>query len=228
MRSNKLLFLCFLALYFIAGLSLLIAGSVAHQQALQLSTITGYSLVSSAGFIIALGVIILILTAVGFLGAYKNRLSLLKIFIGSLILILLLQLIASIVAFTLRNKAEDQLRTKLIKTLPEYKTNPSVKKEWDRLQQKWKCCGVTNSTDWINHGGIDIDLPTSCCANNDCTQSSPSTKYTAGCYQSALNLFFRYSKTLGVITLFFFIIEIAGLVLSVQLLRELKNNYGSV
>ena len=200
-------------------------------------------MISSAGFIIALGVIILILTAVGkydvdsiriihlfvilgFLGAYKNRLSLLKIFIGSLILILLLQLIASIVAFTLRNKAEDQLRTKLIKTLPEYEKNPSVKKEWDHLQQKWRCCGVTNSSDWedIAH----VALPKSCCANNDCTQSSPSTKYTAGCYQSALNLFFRYSKTLGVVTLIFFLIEVAGLVLSIQLLRDLKNNYGSV
>ena len=35
MRSNKLLFVIFLVLYFIAGLSLLITGSVAHRQAKQ-------------------------------------------------------------------------------------------------------------------------------------------------------------------------------------------------
>jgi len=82
MRSNKLLFLIFLVLYFIAGLSLLITGSVAHRHAKQcklnfniyliinslkflVSEITGYSLMSGAGFIIALGVIIIILSAVG-------------------------------------------------------------------------------------------------------------------------------------------------------------------
>ena len=84
MRSNKLLFLIFLVVYFIAGLSLLITGSVAHRHATQckspkwnrfrtslkstwflVSVITGYSLMSGAGFVIALGVIIIILSIVG-------------------------------------------------------------------------------------------------------------------------------------------------------------------
>ncbi len=81
MRSNKLFFLIFLVLYFIAGLSLLITGSVAHRHATQcklnlidwiinqlkfsVSVITGYSLMSGAGFVIALGVIIIVLSAVG-------------------------------------------------------------------------------------------------------------------------------------------------------------------
>ncbi|UJR35142.1 hypothetical protein I4U23_027913 [Adineta vaga] len=226
MRSNKLLFLIFLVLYFIAGLSLLIAGSVAHRQATHFSNITGYSLMSSAGFVIALGVIILLLTAVGFLGAYKNRLSLLKVFIGSLIIILLLQLIASIVAFTLRNKAEDQLRTKLLKTLPTYESDSLVRREWDRLQQDWKCCGVNNATDWKDFTSRN-DPPNSCCSDNDCNKPD-SVKFIKGCYDSALNIFFKYSKSLGVVTLFFFIVEIAGLVLGIHLLRDLKNNYGSV
>ena len=52
----------------------------------------------------------------GFISAYKNRLGLLQIFIGSLFLILLLQLIAVIVGFTLRNKADAQLYNNLIKS----------------------------------------------------------------------------------------------------------------
>jgi len=224
MRSNKLLFVIFLVLYFIAGLSLLITGSVAHRHATQFSEITGYSLMSGAGFVIALGVIIIVLSAVGFIGAFQNRLGLLKIFIGTLLIILLLQLIAAIVAFTLRNKAEDQLRTILFDSLTKYKDgDKEVKDEWDRLQQTWKCCGVNNATDWTIHARLDKE-PNSCFPDNDPTKLN----FDRGCYGSARDLFFRYSKALGGVSIFFFFIEVAGLVLAVLLLRDLKNNYGSV
>ncbi|CAF4628658.1 unnamed protein product, partial [Rotaria sp. Silwood2] len=52
--------------------------------------------------------------------------------------------------------------------------------------------------------------------------------FSRGCYESTLNLVFQYSKALGGVSLFFFFIEVAGLVLAVFLLRDLKNNYGSV
>jgi len=230
MRSNKLLFLIFLVLYFIAGLSLLITGSVAHRHATQFSVITGYSLMSGAGFVIALGVIIIVLSAVGFIGAYKNRLSLLQIFIGSLCIILLLQLIAAIVAFTLRNKAEDQLRTKLMSTLPLYKNgDKDVIAEWDRLQQAWSCCGVDKAQDWRTHANL-TNPPTSCCRNNDCTKpvTSDDAYFNRGCYGSARDLIFRYSKALGGVSIFFFFVEVVGLILAIVLLRDLKNNYGSV
>ena len=61
-------------------------------------------------------------------------------------LILLLQLIAVIVGFTLRNKADSQLRSKLTGSLPAYKgQNSDVVREWDNLQQQWACCGVDNA-----------------------------------------------------------------------------------
>jgi len=231
MRSNKLLFLIFLVLYFIAGLSLLITGSVAHRHAKQFAEITGYSLMSGAGFVIALGVIIIVLSALGFIGAYKNRLSLLQIFIGTLFVILLLQLIAAIVGFTLRSKAEDQLRSKLINSLSAYESkNKDVETEWDRLQQTWSCCGVDKSGDWMKYTKLTTP-PNSCCPNNDCTRPTTTNGtgyFDRGCYDSARNLFFRYSKALGGVSIFFFFVEVAGLVLAIVLLRDLKNNYGSV
>jgi len=230
MRSNKFLFLIFLVLYFIAGLSLLITGSVAHRHATQFSVITGYSLMSGAGFVIALGVIIIFLSAVGFIGAYKNRLSLLQIFIGSLFIILLLQLIAAIVAFTLRTKAEDQLRTKLLNTLPAYAAgNKDVMNEWDNLQQTWSCCGVENKGDWKNHSNR-TEPPTSCCLNKDCgkTPISDDAYFNRGCYSYIRDIIFKYSRALGGVSIFFFFVEVIGLVLAILLLRDLKNNYGSV
>jgi len=227
MRSNKLLFHIFLVIYFIAGLSLLITGSVAHRHATQFSEITGYSLMSGAGFVIALGVIILLLSLVGFIGAYKNRLGLLQLFIGSLFLIVLLQLIAAIVAFTLRNRAEDQLRSKLINSLQKYTGNQEVKTEWDRLQQTWTCCGVADGDDWLKHGNQER-IPCSCYSNSVCPPQNATGYFSKGCYGSALDVYFRYSKALGGVSLFFFFAEVIGLVLGIVLLRDLKNNYGSV
>ena len=166
----------------------------------------------------------------GFIGAYKNRLGLLQIFIGSLFVILLLQLIAAIVGFTLRSKADVQLRDKLYGSLPAYKAgNSDVMKEWDNLQQRWSCCGVLNSTDWMTRGEL-IKPPNSCCVNNDCSNllHNGTAYFIPGCYNSARNLFFRYSKALGGVSLFFFFVEIVGLMLAIVLLRDLKNNYGSV
>ncbi|CAF2393792.1 unnamed protein product [Rotaria sp. Silwood2] len=185
---------------------------------------------SGAGFIIALGVIIIILTAVGLIGVYKSRLNLLKIFIGSLIIIVLLQLIVAIATFSLRNKANYQLRTRLIQSLSNYKNgNQDIITEWDRLQQTWSCCGVDKADDWSNYGQLS-EPPASCCLNNDCTIPSinGTAYFSRGCYESTLNLVFQYSKALGGVSLFFFFIEVAGLVLAVFLLRDLKNNYGSV
>ncbi|CAF1468145.1 unnamed protein product [Adineta steineri] len=233
MRLNKTLFFVFLVLYFIAGLSLLITGSVAHRHASQFAEITGHSIMSGAGFIIALGVIIIILSALGFIGAYKNRLGLLQIFIGTLLVVLLLQFIAVIVGFTLRGKADSQLHEKLRNSLPAYVGgNSDIVTEWDRLQQKWSCCGVDSADDWRTFAKRPQGVPpNSCCLNNDCrsgTTTNSTMYFTPGCYQSARTLFFRYSKALGGVSLFFFFVEIFGLILAIVLLRDLKNNYGSV
>ena len=173
---------------------------------------------------------LIFLLFIGLIGAYKNRLGLLQIFIGSLILILLLQLIATIVAFTLSKKADKQLHDRLIKSIAAYdEGNSDAKQEWDNLQRQWACCGVTNYTDWINPPKR-AGPPDSCCANNNCLvpAANQTAYYTSGCYEFARSLFFRYSKALGGVTLFFFFVEIVGLILGIVLLRDLKNNYGSV
>lgn len=167
---------------------------------------------------------------VGVVGAYRNRLGLLKIFIGSLVLILLLQFIAVIVGFTLRNKADKQLHDKLINSLKKYASkDKDVMAEWDLLQEKWSCCGVDNSTDWITHAEL-VKPPTSCCIKADCSPVSETEGeyFKQGCYEAARNLFFKYSKALGGVSLFFLFIEIIGVVLAISLLRDVKNNYGNV
>jgi len=208
MRLHKLLFVIFLVLYFIAGLSLLITGSVAHRHAKQYAEVTGYSLMSGAGFIIGLGVIILVLCLLGFYAARTNKLNFLTAFIVTLGIIILLQLIAAIVAFTLRSKADADLRSKLKNSLNQYNDgNSKIKSEWDSLQQVWKCCGNQGPSDW-NSTVYQKTVPSSCCPSNICDPVSPTTSlptnvYTDGCYVAARNLFYHYSGALGGVAIFF-------------------------
>lgn len=203
---------------------------------------------SGAGFIIALGIFIILLSILGinekkklkskffccfylgFLGAFKNRLNLLKIFIGSLAVILLLEFIATIVGFTLGSKADNRLRNQLLNSMAAYKSgDKNVIREWNRLQQKWSCCGVDSPDDW--NTTASMTTPPSCCLNENCespTGNTTATYFQDGCYQYAHRLFSRYSKSLGGVSLFFFFVELIGLILAVLLLRDVKNNYGTV
>jgi len=220
-----------LGLYFIAGLSLLITGSVAHRHAKQYAEVTGYSLMSGAGFIIALGVIILLLCILGFYAAQANKLNFLTAFIVTLGIILLLQLIAAIVAFAVKNKAGNDLRNNLRSSMNNYgQGSGKIKSEWDNLQQEWKCCGIDGPGDW--NTTVYRSVPDSCCPGDKCPPApaslTPSPYYEQGCYSSASKLFYSYSAALGGVTIFFFFVEIVGLVLAIVLLRDLKHNYGTV
>lgn len=115
-------------------------------------------------------------------------------------------------------------------SLPAYVgKNSDVVREWDNLQQQWSCCGVDNSTDWTNKGLL-LAPPNSCCVDKNCSIliAGQTPYFGPGCYDSARSLFFRYSRALGGVSLFFFFVEIVGLILAIVLLRDLKNNYGSV
>ena len=145
-------------------------------------------------------------------------------------MILLLQLTAAIVGFTLRNRADNQLREELYNSLEKYAANNSdIVREWNRLQQQWSCCGVSNWDDWKERAEMD-DPPTSCCPNNDCSTVKENTTayFDQDCYQSVRSLFFRYSRALGGVSIFFFFVEIAGIMSAIALLRDLKNNCGNV
>jgi hypothetical protein len=146
-----------------------------------------------------------------------------------LLLILILQLIAAIVGFTLRGKADKPLRTELHESLKKYaEGNGDAVTEWNRLQQAWSCCGVEGWHDW-NSTTLGSP-PDSCCKNSPCPapQVDKNGYFDQGCYQYLRGIFYRYSAALGGVSLFFFFVEIVGLISAVVLLRDLKNNYGSV
>jgi hypothetical protein len=85
----------------------------------------------------------------------------------------------------------------LIKDLDNYDigsnatdAKPVTTEGWDELQSKWKCCGVTEFTDWVINTKLEEtgSVPESCCKEptEDCglgmlTKQSPVDIYKEGC-----------------------------------------------
>ena len=75
------------------------------------------------------------------------------------------------------------------KSLDQYDdAHDGVKKTWNIMQSYFKCCGVSNATDWTGKGSLGAgDVPDSCCKTNTpgCGKGAmtDSTKiYTVGCF----------------------------------------------
>ncbi|CAC5418833.1 unnamed protein product [Mytilus coruscus] len=67
------------------------------------------------------------------------------------------------------------------------KERSKTRSAWDKLQEKYLCCGVNNYTDW--YGVYDIHnyntLPDSCCGYAGCGQSGGVVAYRISCYEDA-------------------------------------------
>uniref|UniRef100_A0A674BMS1 Tetraspanin n=1 Tax=Salmo trutta TaxID=8032 RepID=A0A674BMS1_SALTR len=78
--------------------------------------------------------------------------------------------------FQLDTKAQDELK----EGMKDYLTDEGLKKSWDNVQKMFKCCGVTNKTDW--YLVINGTLPFSCCSGgmDQCVEG-----WIEPCYQKA-------------------------------------------
>ncbi|KAH1020220.1 hypothetical protein HUJ04_009925 [Dendroctonus ponderosae] len=94
-----------------------------------------------------------------------------------------------IAAAVYQNEVHEELKNIMRKSLNAYESSDSDRIAWDNLQQKLKCCGVDNATDWTRK------RPQSCChgvregaAEPDalhCTNARPGDDilYSSGCFE---------------------------------------------
>ncbi|XP_027132331.1 tetraspanin-4-like, partial [Larimichthys crocea] len=76
----------------------------------------------------------------------------------------------------LDSKAQGELK----EGIKIYESEPGLKKSWDNVQKMFKCCGVTNKTDWYDV--LNGTLPSSCCSvgTDQCVDG-----WSEPCYQKA-------------------------------------------
>lgn len=192
---------------------------------------------SGAILLIVVGAVTAVIAIVGLFGAFKRKSVLLWIFFSVLVIIVIVQIVAVILGMLYRQKVEDELRGDMLKTIQEYATDvEGVTKAWDWAQQKFECCGVDNYTNWrrsatFNPRGRHYLVPDSCCkeeteqcgdfkAEGFVDDVDKTKVYTSGCFIELKEYIKDHLLTIGLAALFFLILELVVIILTLMLVLK--------
>ncbi|XP_055779626.1 tetraspanin-4-like [Salvelinus fontinalis] len=135
---------------------------------------------SASNLLLVAGGVTMVTGFLGCLGALKEQRCLLMTFFVILLLLVLTEVTLTLVLHIFHNELDTKAQDELKKGMKDYLTDEGLKKSWDNVQKMFKCCGVTNKTDW--YLVINGTLPYSCCSGgmDQCVE-----EWTEPCYQKA-------------------------------------------
>ncbi|KAG7513939.1 tetraspanin-33-like [Solea senegalensis] len=123
--------------------------------------------------LIAVGSAMFLITFLGCFGALRNTTCLLKMFLGILVLILLLQIAAGVVAYVFTDMVMERTEQLMMKAIVQYREDRDLQNAIDFIQKKFQCCGVQTYKDWSHNVYFDCSednpslemcgVPFSCC-----------------------------------------------------------------
>uniref|UniRef100_A0A3P9NAG9 Tetraspanin n=1 Tax=Poecilia reticulata TaxID=8081 RepID=A0A3P9NAG9_POERE len=141
---------------------------------------------SAANLLIAVGTIIMVIGCLGCVGAVKESRPLLALLF---FLITLMIFTISFLPFSLSLcflQIDRYAQRDLKKGLQLFGTegNVGLTNAWMIVQTDFRCCGVTNHTDWFEVYNA-TRVPDSCCLeySDNCGLDNPGTWWTAPCYE---------------------------------------------
>ncbi|XP_071831476.1 CD63 antigen-like [Apostichopus japonicus] len=145
-----------------------------------------------AGIILGLGCFCFIVGFCGCCGAMKENICFLKTYFCLLLLIVLGELTAGILALVYKGELEGSMTEGMTKTISEsYGEYNSATETIDYMQEKFECCGAYNYTDYTDSVWQveEGKLPPSCCTAttppDPCSYTSP-TRHEPGCVAASI------------------------------------------
>ncbi|XP_014047780.1 tetraspanin-4 isoform X1 [Salmo salar] len=135
---------------------------------------------SAANLLLVAGGVTMVTGFLGCLGALKEQRCLLMTFFVILLLLVLTEVTLTLVLHIFHKELDTKAQDELKEGMKDYLTDEGLKKSWDNVQKMFKCCGVTNKTDW--YLVINGTLPFSCCSGgmDQCVEG-----WIEPCYQKA-------------------------------------------
>jgi len=215
------------------GIILFITGCVVTSDySLLLDLITGKYTEASL-FMLLIGILVIIVSAIGFYAALKSHYILMSTFLTVMIICVISEVIGSITMFALNRDSRQHmtLHTRLLESLSTYDVTPSrITETWDLVQTELECCGVRNQQDYNitpfyqkkNH------LPSACCGplqldtfgHAEKCSSATKSLYNTGC-NDAMGEFLRGKMgALGGIAASIAILQIAIITSAVVLIKK--------
>lgn len=177
---------------------------------------------SAANLLLVAGGVTMVTGFLGCLGALKEQRCLLMTFFVILLLLVLTEMALTLVLHIFHKELDTKAQNELKEGMRNYTTDEGLKKSWDNVQKMFKCCGVTNQSDWYEITA-DRKLPSSCCpvGTDDCEDG-----WSEPCYQKARQWLLDNISSVLVFGVCIGIVQILALVFSLlmyyQILRAEK------
>ncbi|KAG7482847.1 tetraspanin-4 isoform X2 [Solea senegalensis] len=175
---------------------------------------------SAANLLIAVGTIIMVIGCLGCVGAVKESRPLLLTFFILLLLIFFLEILSIMLFFIYQDEIDQYAQRDLKKGLHLFGTegNVGLTNAWMIVQTDFRCCGVTNLTDWFDVYNT-TRVPDSCCLeySDNCGLDNPGTWWTAPCYERVKDWLNENLVALWIFALCTALTQILGLVFSMTM-----------
>ncbi|KAM6977948.1 tetraspanin-15 [Aplochiton taeniatus] len=166
----KITLIIYATIWWLIGGFILAIGIYAEVERQRYKTLDGVFL-APAILLIVLGLIMFIVSFLGVLASMRDNLTLLKVFMYTLTVCLLLELLGGILALLFRNPTLNLMNKNIRKGMVNYYDDLDFKNIMDFVQIKFKCCGGQEFKDWevnMYHncsapGPLACGVPYTCC-----------------------------------------------------------------
>lgn len=157
-------------IWWLIGGFVLAIGIYAEVERQRYKTLEGVFL-APAIILIVLGIVMFIVSFIGVLASLRDNITLLKVFMYTLMVCLLLQLLGGILALVFRNQTVELLNKNIRRGMVNYYDDLDFKNIMDFVQKKFQCCGGQTYKDWdvnMYHncsapGPLACGVPYTCC-----------------------------------------------------------------
>nr|XP_004999561.1 tetraspanin-4 isoform X2 [Cavia porcellus] len=188
LQGVKYLMFAFNLLFWLGGCGVLGVGIwLAATQGNFATLSSSFPSLSAANLLIVTGTFVMAIGFVGCIGALKENKCLLLTFFVLLLLVLLLETTIAVLFFAYTDKIDRYAQEDLKKGLHLYGTpgNVGLTNAWSIIQTDFRCCGVSNYTDWFEVYNA-TRVPDSCCLefSDGCGLHAPGTWWKAPCYET--------------------------------------------
>jgi len=180
-RISRILFVILNVLFLIMGIAMIVVGGYMQiSESNYISLMSGDAFFKATALLICAGVIVVVVSIFGFAGVWMESQCVILVYFLCVLIILALSIAAGIIAYVFYNEIDNKLQEKMLEGLQETKRRD----EWDTVQSKERCCGVTSYEDWYNlvDNLYPEAIPDSCCDGPNCGLQGGKVAYDIGCY----------------------------------------------
>ncbi|XP_072095805.1 tetraspanin-15 [Mobula birostris] len=232
----KFTLVAYATFFWIIGGLILCIGIYAEVERQKYKTLQGVFL-APAVILIVLGILMFVVSFIGVLASLRDNLCLLNVFLYTLAIGLILELMGGIVALIFRNQTLDLMNENIRQGIEHYYDDLDFKNIMDFVQQEFKCCGGQDFTDWSANmyhncegtGPLACGVPYSCCVHNKMDVvntmcgyktlnkhrlSLLSTIYVRGCTDTVLNWFLAHHAAMAALLLGIIVPQFLGVLIT--------------